>query len=178
MPDRARANKLSQYVLAEHVRHKALRTELVQISAVARNDPAGLLSAMLLGKQTQLCKGRSLGVPVNAENTAFFVKFIRKDVHHEYFNRAGAPIARDGNDIFSMLTAPLSGMASSFSRLNYLDLFTSGKFAFYFASRRKILDSVYVGPDLRIGTDLFRFYDPYFKSVDRGHHGGDPVRTM
>ena len=110
MPDRARAYKFPQHILAEDVRDKALGPKLVQIGTVARYYPASLLPTVLLSEQTQLSKGGRFSVSINAEDAALFVKFIRKDVHHQYFNRAGAPIARDGNDIFSMLPAPLRGL--------------------------------------------------------------------
>ena len=116
----------------------------MQIHPVARNYPAGLLAAVLLCEKAQLRESRRLGVAVNAKDAALFVKFIRKAAHQNYFNRAGASIARDGNDIFSMLSAPLRGLTSGFSLLRYLDFTTAQKFAFYFTRRRKFFDRIYV----------------------------------
>src|SRR5689334_8886971 len=74
--DRALAGELRQLVRAEGVLdepHRAMREELL---AVARDDPRGLLPAMLERVQSEVGDVRGLGVAVDREDAALVVEVV------------------------------------------------------------------------------------------------------
>ena len=78
MPDGAPADEFSQDIFVQDVCDESHRTKLMKLGAVARNDAAGFLPAMLQSEQTELRQRRSFSVTENAENAAFFFKFVQK----------------------------------------------------------------------------------------------------
>ncbi len=84
MPDSARSGELSKHILSQYVGNQPDRTKLVKTTAVARNDSASLLPAMLQRKQPELRQRRSLRVAENAENPALFLEFVERKIHYFY----------------------------------------------------------------------------------------------
>lgn len=56
MPDGRCSDKPFEHILIQHIGDQSLRTELVQVAAVAGDNAARLLSAMLLREQAKLAK--------------------------------------------------------------------------------------------------------------------------
>jgi hypothetical protein len=55
----------------------------MKVRPVTRNDTASLLPAVLKRKQTKLRQRRSFLVAEDAENAAFLVKFVEREIHRE-----------------------------------------------------------------------------------------------
>jgi hypothetical protein len=53
----------------------------MQSFAVARHDSARFLPAMLKREKPELRQSRGFSVSENAENAAFFVKFVEQKIH-------------------------------------------------------------------------------------------------
>src|SRR5687768_12067140 len=83
--DGGRADQFSQNFLTQDIRHQPLRAELMQVAPVARHYPARLLPAVLQSEQPKLRQRRRLGVPKDAENAAFFLKFVQNQVHLPFY---------------------------------------------------------------------------------------------
>jgi hypothetical protein len=62
----------------EIFRHMPQRPNLVKLFAVARNDAAGFLPAMLLREQAKLGHFGSVFVSKNAKQPALFAEFIKQ----------------------------------------------------------------------------------------------------
>jgi hypothetical protein len=76
MPDGARARQAVEPRLVESIRDQAHRALRAKLRAVAGNDPARLLPAMLQGIEPQISEPRRFRVAVNPEHAAFVAEFI------------------------------------------------------------------------------------------------------
>lgn len=82
--DGAGADQGFEHFFPEDVGDQADGTKLVEIFAVAGDDAAGLLPAVLERKQAELGKSGRLRVAENAKNTALFVKLVENNIRHLY----------------------------------------------------------------------------------------------
>lgn len=81
MADRTRAYELAENVLVQNIRDQSLRSELVKIDAVTRDNSTRFLTAMLKREETELSESRRLRVAEDTEYPTFFFEFVEKEIH-------------------------------------------------------------------------------------------------
>ena len=80
--DDDRAGQRAQNVFGQNVGDQTFRAKLVQFLAVARHNAARFLPAMLQSEKSELRQCRRFRMSEDAENAAFFVKFIENQLTH------------------------------------------------------------------------------------------------